>query len=76
MNPLIIDLIVAERSEEIRRDVQHLHLIAQYRAHRESSRPPMRVRFRIALGNLLIRMGQRLNPCHAGEMGLAAGEGP
>jgi hypothetical protein len=62
MNPLIIELMVKERSAEIRREVQRRHLIAQYHAHRSAiaGRPRIRGRLWIALGDLLIRFGERL----------------
>ena len=71
MNPLMIELLVAERSEEIRREVQRLHLIAQYEAHRSGadSRPALWTRFSVALGELLIRLGERIKSRYANKIG-------
>jgi hypothetical protein len=58
MNPLIIDLMIAERSAEMRRDVRRRKLLAQYDAQRLATRSAAQGRFWIALGDLLIRIGE------------------
>lgn len=60
MNPLIIDLMIAERSAEMRREVQRRQLLAQYDAQRTTFRRAARGRLWIALGDLLIRIGERI----------------
>jgi hypothetical protein len=60
MNPLIIDLMIAERSAEMRRDVRRRRLLAQYDAQRLAARRAAKVRLWIALGDLLIRAGERI----------------
>jgi hypothetical protein len=78
MNPLILELMVKERSTEIRREAQRLHLIAQYDAHRSAIAGRSRVwaRLWIALGDLLIRFGERLKSRHGPHEEMATGEGP
>lgn len=72
MNPLIIDLMMAERSEEIRRDVQRRRLLAQYDAQRLAARRAAWSRLWIALGNLLIRTGERIKTRYTPKAAIAA----
>jgi hypothetical protein len=78
MNPLIIELMVKERSAEIQGEVQRLHLIAQYDAHRSAiaSRSSVWGRLWIALGDLLIRFGERLKSRYGPHEETPTGEGP
>jgi hypothetical protein len=72
MNPLILDLMMAERSAEIRRLVQRRKLLAQYDAQRLAARRAARGRLWIALGNLLIRAGERIKMRYTPKAGIAA----
>jgi hypothetical protein len=72
MNPLIIDLMIAERNEEIRRDVQGRKLLVQYNTRRLAARRAARGRIWIALGNLLIRTGERIKTRYTPKAGIAA----
>jgi hypothetical protein len=58
MNPLILDLMIAERSAEMRREVRRRRLLAQYDAQRLAARRAAWGRLWIALGDLLIRIGE------------------
>jgi hypothetical protein len=71
----MLDLLMAQRQEEIRREAQRLHLIAQYRAHRSAGRPGAWGELWIGLGNLLIRIGERLKSRYLPDVGRPAGDG-
>lgn len=56
MNPIVIDYIIKERQMEVRREARRLRLLAPYRARRTS----LRKQILVAIGDLLIRLGERL----------------
>jgi hypothetical protein len=75
MNPLNLELLVAQRQEEIRREAQRLHLIAQYEVHRSAGRPGAWGGLWIGLGDLLIRIGEGLKSRYLPDVDRAAGDG-
>jgi hypothetical protein len=56
MHPIIIDYVIKERQMEVRREVRRQRLLAPYRARR----PSLRNWILVAIGDLLIRLGERL----------------
>lgn len=56
MNPIIIEMIIKEKRDDMIREAERLQLVALY----EASNPPRKARILISLGNLLIRTGEKL----------------
>ena len=66
MNPYYIEILLREKRQELLREALNQKLIAQY----EAANPPKRAKMLAALGELLIRFGEKLRsrygtPAHA-----------
>lgn len=69
MNPYMIDLILKEKREEMLRVSSRLQLLAEHEAGRTKKNGSVG----LALGELLIRLGERLKNRYAAGEELAAG---
>lgn len=56
MNPMIIEVLLKEQRQDMLQEAERLRLVKLY----EANNPKPRGRLLVALGNLLIRLGQRL----------------
>ena len=56
MNPYVIELMIREKREDMLREAERLRLIAEYEAGRKNRNG----RVWYAVGELLIRLGERL----------------
>lgn len=56
MNPYMIELMIREKREDMLREAERQRLVAQY----EAGRVRAKTRFALALGDVLISLGERL----------------
>lgn len=56
MNPVIMEMMIKERRDDMLREAERLQLIALY----EANTTPRKARILITLGDLLIRTGEKL----------------
>jgi hypothetical protein len=56
MNPLITEMMIKERRNDMLQEAERLRLVALY----EADNPPRKARILIALGDLLIRTGEKI----------------
>lgn len=73
MNPYVIEVILREKRDDMLREAERQRLIAQYDAAREADRPSSRSRLAVAIGTMLIRLGQRLKEGSPSKLELPAG---
>lgn len=63
MNPYIIEIIIRERQQELCREAERQRMVAEW----EAANPQEKGRLAIALGNLLIRLGNNLKARYESE---------
>jgi hypothetical protein len=75
MNPYVIEVILREKREDMLREAERQRRIAQYEPHEahEVARQPAKGRLAVAVGNMLIRLGERLKERYAPQLELPAG---
>lgn len=64
MNPYIFEVILKEKRADMLKEAERQRLIAQY----EAAQQPTESRFAVALGDILIRVGEKLKRRYAGKL--------
>lgn len=75
MNPYVIEVILREKRDDMLREAERQRLIAQYEIY-EAARQPPKKRLAVAVvavGDMLIRLGERLKERYASKLELPAG---
>jgi hypothetical protein len=69
MNPYIIVVILREKRDDMLREAERQRLVAQY----EAAQQPPKGRIALAVGDLLIRLGEKLKERYSSKLELPAG---
>jgi hypothetical protein len=65
MNPYLLEVMLKEKRQDMLREAERQRMINEY----EAANPPVQGRLVIALGDLLIRLGERLKQRYQGKLG-------
>ena len=68
MNPIIMDMMIKERREDMLKEAERLRLVALY----EASNPTKKAKIFIALGDILIQTGEKLKQRYNHKVELSA----
>lgn len=72
MNPYVIEVILREKRDDMLREAERQRRIAEYEAY-EAARNPSKRRLAVAVGDMLIRLGERLKERNSSKLELPAG---
>jgi hypothetical protein len=69
MNPYVIEVILREKRDDMLREAERQRLVAQY----EAAQQPPKSRIALTVGDLLIRLGEKLKERYSAKLDLPVG---